>query len=166
MKRTLIILCNLLIIACLLAFTFITEPNYEKVLDKEFKSEFVNKTSSNQLKSNLLDVYSHEFDDIMRVDVHLDASEEYYFVAYGKKDQMVIAHRISASEEMASKEYYPSRKDMGIESDAVVINCYCKWILCLPGGKGKFCGVALDYESDCKPSAKCPIKIDQKNTDD
>ena len=165
-KRTLIIFFNVLIVAFLLAFTFITEPDYEKLLDEEYRSEFVANTSSESLITNLADVYSHVFDEILRVDVHRNESNEFYFVAYAKKDNKLIAKRISASEEMADNEYYPSRADMGIKSQAVVINCYCSWIFCTPDGQGKLCGVALDYESDCRPSSLCPVKKKQIDIDE
>lgn len=165
MKKSLLAICTFILALIFVAFTFKNDPVFDNLLEEEYKLEFVSNSSSDLLITNLADVYSHEFDDVSKVDIHYNESDGYYFVAYGKKNDLAIARMISASDDMAAKEYYPSRSDMGFSSTEAVINCHCQWIFCLPGGQGKYCGIARDTMSPCHPSVLCAIKIDPIDID-
>jgi len=162
MKKNFTVICTLIAAVALFAFTLNTEPPYENLLDENCKDEFFSNTSSNQLKINLADVYSHEFDFIEKVDLHQNETDRFYYVAYGKKDGNAIVRMINASDEMASQQSYPSRKDLGFSADEAVINCHCVLFLCLPVNveNGKYCGIARDSTSKCKPKILCSKEIE------
>ena len=102
------------------------------------KKDYVSSTNSDELKSVMEHNFTDLFEKVLKIDVHENQNNLYYYAVYGSKDNKDVVELFKISKENIDNESFPLMK----KSEIYGGDPYCYWQI-----QQERCGYEPDYIS-------------------